>query len=167
MNWMRAQDCNREGTMGCRARIRLAAALLAVSMLAEADAASRYDELKRVIDRNTGYAHLTRGMNVYTLIALRECVSDADIPVLTQLLSDRDYVTQMTAAGVLADMGSRGRKALEIAHMGPADARTRSVIEDALREADSPTRRPLADYPLTERERRGIRSCGKNGASAP
>ena len=130
-------------------------------------AASRHDELKRVIDRNTGHAHMTRGMNMYTLIALRECVTDDDIPVLTQLLGDRDHVTQMTAAGVLVDMGPRGRKALEIARMGPTDVRTRSVIEDALREADSPTRRPLADYPLTERERRGIRGCAGKGAARP
>ena len=47
-------------------------------VLAVADvaaAAAREDELKRVINRNTGFAHTTRGTNMYTLIALRSCVT--------------------------------------------------------------------------------------------
>ena len=110
---------------------------------------------------------MTRGMNMYTLIALRECVTEIDIPVLIQLLSDNDSVTRMTAAGVLVDMGLPGRKALESARMRTTDARMRLVLDDTLREADSPTRRPLADYPLTERERRGIRSCAEKRAPSP
>ncbi len=35
-----------------------------------------------MIDRNTGFAHMTRGMNMYTLVALLSCVSERDIPVL-------------------------------------------------------------------------------------
>ena len=151
-----------------RGLTRLAPAVVVLALLSGAsDAASRYDELKRVIDRNTGYAHMTRGMNMYTLIALRECVTEIDIPVLIQMLSDNDSVTRMTAAGVLVDMGPPGRKALETARMGTTDARMRLVLDDALREADSPTRRPLADYPITERERRGIRSCAEKRAPSP
>ena len=88
-------------------------ALAALMVLAVADvaaAAAREDELKRVINRNTGFAHTTRGMNMYTLIALRSCVTDADLPVLRRLLFDRDYVTQLSAAGVLVDMGAGGRQ---------------------------------------------------------
>jgi hypothetical protein len=141
---------------------RLVPAVVVLVLLGAAStAASRYEELKRVIDRNTGHAHMTRGMNMYTLIALRECVTQVDIPVLTQLLSDHDSVTRMTAAEVLVDMGPPGRRALETARMGTTDARMRSMLDDALREADSPTRRPLADYPLTDVERRSIRSCVK------
>ena len=151
-----------------RGLTRLAPAVVVLALLSgSSGAASRYDELKRVIDRNTGYAHMTRGMNMYTLIALRECVTDFDIPVLIQMLSDNDSVTRMTAAGVLVDMGPPGRKALETARMGPTDALLRLVLDDALRVADSPTRRPLADYPLTERERRGIRSCAEKRAPSP
>ena len=56
-----------------------------------------------MIDRNTGFAHMTRGMNMYTLVALRSCVSERDIPVLARMLADRDHVTQLSAANVLAD----------------------------------------------------------------
>jgi hypothetical protein len=130
-------------------------------MLTGAEAASRADELRKVIDRNTGFAHMTRGMNMYTLLALRSCVSDADLPVLRRMLFDRDYVTQLSAAGVLVDMGAGGRATLASALPEATDARARMTIQDALREADDPQRRPLAAYPLGERERRGIRGCGE------
>lgn len=126
---------------------------------ARADDLSRYDELKRVIDRNTGFAHMTRGMNMYTLVALRSCVTERDIPVLSRLLADQDHVTQLSAANVLADLGVEGKQALRLALAAPPDERARSVIEDALREAESPARRPIQDYPLTEQERRRIRGC--------
>jgi len=120
---------------------------------------SRADELKRVIDRNTGFAHMTRGVNAYTLIALRSCVSERDVPVLTQLVSDRDYVTQLAAASVMADLGEDGKRALQQALRTAPDTRTRSTIEDALREAESPTRTPILDYPLSPQERKRIRGC--------
>jgi hypothetical protein len=126
---------------------------------ARADDRSRYDELKRVIDRNTGFAHMTRGMNMYTLIALRSCVTEQDVPVLTRLLTDRDHVTQLSAANVLADLGEDGKRGLRQALAAAPDVRTRGVIEDALKEADSPTRRPIQAYPLTEPERQRIRGC--------
>jgi len=139
----------------------LTSALLTTVLLAAAiaDDRSRYDELKRVIDRNTGFAHMTRGMNMYTLVALRSCVTEGDIPVLTRLLTDRDHVTQLSAANVLADLGNEGKQALRQALATPPDIRTRSVVEDALREADSPAYRPIQDYPLTESERKRIRGC--------
>src|SRR5438445_4499520 len=49
----------------------------------------RYGELTRVINRNTGFAHMTRGVN-----------------------TDRDHVVQLAASGVLVDMGPAGRQAL-------------------------------------------------------
>lgn len=125
---------------------------------------SRYDELKKVIDRNTGFAHMTRGMNKYTVIALRECVTEKDLPVLTQLLQDRDHVTQLTAANVLADMGEAGTRALRegLAKAREAqDVGTRLMIEEALRDADAPTRIAIKDYRLDERERKRIRGCAK------
>ena len=131
----------------------------ALSSAAGAAERSRYDELKRVIDRNTGFAHMTRGMNMYTLIALRSCVTEQDVPVLTQLLGDRDHVTQLAAASVLADLGEDGKRGLREKLAGGPDVRTRSVIEDALREAESPTRRPIQDYPLSQSERQRIRGC--------
>src|SRR5437870_2975223 len=97
----------------------------------------RYGELTRVIDRNTGFAHMTRGVNMYTLIALRSCVADGDIPLLTQMLSDRDKVIRLAAAYVLVDMGALGRAALEQEAMHPADVDERMLLRDTLQEADS------------------------------
>lgn len=128
-------------------------------IFAAAAAASRYDELRKVIDHNTGFAHMTRGMNIYTLIALRSCVGDADLPVLRRMLFDPDYVTQLSAAGVLVDMGPAGRGALESALREATEHRARMTIQDALREADDPNRRPLSEYPLSDKERRAIRGC--------
>ena len=102
---------------------------------------------------------MTRGMNMYTLIALRSCVTEQDIPVLTRLLTDRDHVTQLSAANVLVDLGEEGKRGLRQALAAAPDVRTRGIIEEALRDADSPTRRPIQDYPLSEKERQRIRGC--------
>jgi hypothetical protein len=61
--------------IGSRARVGACLALLLTTAPFATSAAerSRADELKRVIDRNTGFAHMTRGVNMYTLIALRSC----------------------------------------------------------------------------------------------
>lgn len=133
--------------------------LLLVSLPAWAE--SRYDELKRVVNRNTGYAHMTRGVNMYTLIALRSCVADADIPLLMQMLSDRDHVVRLAAANVLVDMGALGRGVLEQEATRPVDTDARLLIREALQEANAPERRALKDYPLTERERKSIRGCAR------
>jgi hypothetical protein len=134
---------------------------LILALAAGVEAEGRVDELKQVVNRNTGDAHMTRGVNMYTLIALRSCVSDADIPALTQMLGDRDHVTQLAAAGVLVDMGPAGRAALEGARPAARDVRARMVIDEALREAGAAERRPLRDYPLSARERKSIRGCVK------
>jgi hypothetical protein len=131
----------------------------ALPLAPRAEERSRYDELKRVIDRNTGFAHMTRGMNMYTLIALRSCVTERDVPVLARLLTDRDHVTQLSAANVLADLGEEGKRGLRQTLAAAPDVRTRGVIEDVLRDAELPTRRPIQDYPLTEQERQRIRGC--------
>ena len=136
----------------------------ALAFAAGAAERSRYDELKRVIDRNTGFAHMTRGVNMYTLIALRSCVTQRDVPVLTRLLTDRDHVTQLAAASVLADLGEAGTRGLRQALSAAPDVRTRGVIEDALREAESTTRRPILDYPLSQQEQRRVRGCRQPAA---
>ena len=99
-------------------------------------------------------------MNMYTLIALRSCVTETDLPVLRRMLFDRDYVTQLSAAGVLVDLGAGGRAALASALSEATEYRARSTIQDALREADDPQRKPLAAYPLDDHERKRIRGCG-------
>ena len=44
---------------------------------------------------------MTRGMNMNTINALYREAETRDIPILIQMLDDRDYVTQMTAAQTL------------------------------------------------------------------
>jgi hypothetical protein len=119
----------------------------------------RYRELRRVINRNVGYAHLTRGTNMYTVIALRECVSDADVPVLARMLLDRDHVVQLTVARVLTDLGPPGVDALRRARARAQDPRARGVIDDALWYRGQPEHQPLRDHPLSPAERQRIRGC--------
>jgi hypothetical protein len=90
-------------------------------------------------------------------------VSDADIPVLTQMIFDKDHVLGLAASGVLVYMGAPGRQALAGARTAATDASTKLMLDDALREADDPSLKPLADYPLTERERKSIRGCKTQG----
>ena len=141
--------------------MRRVVAIVLLLVSTPAWAGSRYDELKRVVNRNTGRAHMTRGVNMYTLIALRSCVTDGDIPVLVTMLADKDHVLELAAAGVLVDLGAPGRTALEESAARATDARERMVIRDALQEAGAPDRRALKDYPLTEREQKSIRGCAK------
>ena len=138
---------------------RLGVVVLLVLLGSGAWANERTAELRRVVNRNTGFAHMTRGVNMYTLIALRGCVTEVDIPALTEMLDDHDHVMQLAAAGVLVDLGVAGQRALEVARARAVDVRTRSVIDDALREAGSAERLPLKDYPLSEQERKSIRGC--------
>jgi len=121
--------------------------------------AARYAELQRVIDRNTGFAHATRGVNMYTLYALRGCVTEKDIPVLERLLSDKDKITRMAAADVLTDLGPAGQEAVRAKLRGTNDVSERIMLQEALETIQKPDYRPILQYPLDARERAGIRGC--------
>ena len=121
--------------------------------------ADRYAELRRVIDRNTGFAHATRGVNMYTLYALRGCVTQKDIPVLERLLSDKDRITRMATASVLADLGPAGQDAMRARLKGTRGASEQLMLREALDYAQKPDYRPILQYPLTARERASIRGC--------
>jgi hypothetical protein len=141
-----------------RETLRALVFLLIVSS-ASGQSAGRYAELRRVIDRNTGFAHATRGVNMYTLYALRGCVTEKDIPVLERLLSDNDRITRMATADVLADLGPAGQEAVRARLRGTRDASERSMLQEALDDAQKPGYRPILQYPLSARERAGIRGC--------
>ena len=130
-----------------------------LSASAFGQSAGRYAELRRVIDRNTGFAHATRGVNMLTLYALRECVTEKDMPVLERLLSDKDRITRMAAADVLADLGRAGQEVVGAKLTGTKDASERMMLQDALDYAQKPNYRPILQYPLNARERAGIRGC--------
>ncbi len=76
-----------------------------------------------------------------TIQALRAAVTEKDIPILVQMLNDKDYVSQMTAAQTLTRLGPPGRTALkeELGQMGPKWGQgqsfyKRQAIEEALKE---------------------------------
>jgi hypothetical protein len=121
--------------------------------------AGRYAELRRVIDRNTGFAHATRGVNMYTLYALRGCVTEKDIPVLERLLHDKDRITRMAASRVLADLGPAGQEAVLALLAETKDASERIMLQEAADDAKKPDYRPILQYPLNESELANIRGC--------
>jgi hypothetical protein len=142
-----------------RSQILRAIVFLLFISSASSQSARRYAELRRVIDRNTGFAHATRGVNMYTLYALRGCVTEKDIPVLERLLSDKDRVTHMATADVLADLKPAGQDLLRAKLRGTQDASERIMLQEALDDAQKPDYRPILQYPLNARERARIRGC--------
>jgi hypothetical protein len=126
---------------------------------ASGQSTGRYAELRRVINRNTGFAHATRGVNMYTLYALRGCVTENDLPVLERLLSDKDRVTRMAAAEVLADLKPAGQDVLRAKLSETREASERIMLQDALDYAQRLEYRPILQYPLSASERARIRGC--------
>jgi hypothetical protein len=133
--------------------------LLLIVSSASGQSAGRYAELRRVIDRNTGFAHATRGVNMYTLYALRGCVTEKDLAVLERLLSDKDRITRMATADVLADLGTAGQDVVRAKLRGTRDASERLMLQEALDDAQEPDYRPILQYPMNARERARIRGC--------
>jgi hypothetical protein len=149
--------------MGSKNRRQSMALILPlVAILAYGQTPARYRHLQRVINNNAGFAHATRGMNMYTLIALRSCVTEKDIPILAQMLNDHDRITRMTSANVLVDLGKEGKQAVRAQLNKTTDPSERIIMDEALTESASPEYRPILQYPLTETERGRIRGCGTN-----
>jgi hypothetical protein len=69
---------------------------------------ARYKVLAKVIDRNVGHAHMTRGVNVCTVLALRDAVTAQDFEVLGSLLQSDDSIHRLAAGYVLSAMGPAG-----------------------------------------------------------
>jgi hypothetical protein len=131
--------------------------LVSVALLAAQSA--RYRELLTVIDRNTGFAHMTRGVNMYTLYALRSCVSEGDIPVMRDLLRDKDRIARMATASVLADMGAKGRNEVQSRLSEVKDVTEKLMLQEAIDTVTRSGYRPILQYPLTGDERSRIRGC--------
>jgi hypothetical protein len=126
---------------------------------AGAQPSSRYRELKNIINANVGFAHATRGVNMYTLVALRSCVSTSDVVVLDQMLKDADPIVRMASAGVLVDLGTVGKQAVQGRLAKTVEPSERLKLMEALNDAALSTYRPILDYPLTKAERDRIRGC--------
>jgi hypothetical protein len=95
------------------------------SPLTSTELAARKRQLARIVDKHTGSAHFTRGMNSETIEALANAATKDDLPVLEELLADHDRIVAMTAAEVLMRFGEDGRPALE---RGQALARARGDV---------------------------------------
>ena len=119
----------------------------------------RYRELRRVIDRNTGFAHATRGVNMYTLYALRSCVSDGDLGVLSEMLRDKDRITRMATSAVLVDIGAEGMRVVQARFREVRDASEKLMLKDSLDTASTPGYRPILEYPLSDSEKARIHGC--------
>jgi len=91
----------------------LCAAASAAAESAAPRPSARYNALAKVIDRNVGHAHMTRGVNACTILALRDQVTDEDIEVLAQLLESKDSVHRLASGYVLSVMGPAAVKALQ------------------------------------------------------
>ncbi len=142
---------------GERSRMRIVAVLLVGGILWAQS--PRYVELRRVVDRNTGFAHMTRGVNMYTLYALRGCVNERDLPVMGQMLRDKDRIIRMAVSSVLADMGTDGKGLVRARLAEVKEPGEKLMLQDALDYAAKPDYRPILDYPLTPQERAGIHGC--------
>jgi len=128
-------------------------------IFAQAQPSTRYRELKNIVNANVGFAHATRGLNMYTLIALRSCVSTKDVGVLDQMLKDTDPIVRMASAHVLVDLGATGKQAVQEQIDKTVSPSERSTLTEALNDAASSTYRPILEYPLTKAERDRIRGC--------
>ncbi|HYD18214.1 MAG TPA: hypothetical protein VEF76_07030 [Patescibacteria group bacterium] len=100
--------------------------LLMLAVLAWAAVSGRYvcalpgrpAQLHCAVISNTGLAHMTRGMNMETIAALKNEVKPGDLPHLKNMLTGKDAIAAMTAAEVLKAMGEEGKAALTEAYRG-------------------------------------------------
>jgi len=97
----------------------------------------KFDRASRLgctVNHHAGYAHITRGMNRYTIEALdAEASKEGDIEALGVLLQKGDRIQAMTAAEVLKLRGEKGRAALQAAYgttSGAGDAPRAALIEE-------------------------------------
>jgi hypothetical protein len=145
--------------MSRKLRLRAMVLMSLLALSAHAQVSPDYARLKRIVKANTGFAHLTRGMSVYTLVALRSCVSTEHVSLLSQMLKDADPIVRMASAYVLVDLGVTGKQAVSRQLESTASPADRTVLTEALNEAASAAYRPILEYPLTGSERRRIRGC--------
>ena len=144
--------------MNARGASYLLLMVLSCSLVCGAQS-DRYRELRRVIDRNTGFAHATRGVNMYTLYALRSCVSDGDLGVLSEMLRDKDRITRMATSAVLVDLSAEGTRVVQARFREVTDPSEKMMLKDSLDTASKSDYRPILLYPLSDSEKARIHGC--------
>jgi SAM-dependent methyltransferase len=94
---------------------------------------ARQRALVDVIKANADRARFTRGVNTYTVQALKNALQPDDDPELRALLFDDDPIVTRTAASVFSTRGDRGLAVLrEVAVDAALPANNRSVVDDVL-----------------------------------
>jgi hypothetical protein len=127
-------------------RFGIAGALLCICLCSHAgaratDAGTRYETLARVVDRSVGYSHLVRGVNICTVLALRDEVSEDDVEVLAQFLESSDSVHRLAAGYVLSVLGPTGIGVLQA-----RGARLGADVASDLVARSAETRNALVEY---------------------
>jgi hypothetical protein len=126
----------------------LVASLLAAASLAHADA-GRYAEIERLIKRNRHIsAHLVLAVDSRTIKAVRTRITEKDLPVLVQMMGDKEYSVAAAASLLLVTLGKPAAPALAEAARGKdvaAANHARSalqLLDNCYNEALRPTNNP-------------------------
>jgi HEAT repeat protein len=96
---------------------------------------------------------------MYTLYALRGCITERDIPVLRDLLRDRDRIIRLAVSSVLADLGTEGKTVIQRRLSEVTDAREKLMLQESLDTVGRSGYRQILQYPLTDAEHARIRGC--------
>ncbi len=96
-----------------------AALVWLVVAVAQADDAARYAEIRRLIRANRHMSgHLVLAVDTRTIKAVRKKISDKDLPILIQMMGDKDYGVASAASGLAVTLGEPARPALVEAAKG-------------------------------------------------
>jgi hypothetical protein len=77
------------------------------------DDASRYNEIRRAIRaRRHLSAHMVMAVDARTIKAVRKRITEQDIPVLVQMMGDKNYGVASAASGLLVTLGEKAAPAL-------------------------------------------------------
>ncbi len=99
---------------------RFAAALVwLATAVAHADDAARYAEIRHLIKANRHISgHLVLAVDTRTIKAVRNKISEKDLPILIQMMGDKDYGVASAASGLAVTLGEPARPALTEAAKG-------------------------------------------------
>jgi len=96
----------------------------------------RYAQIRRMINENRHLsAHMVRAVDARTIKQVRPHISDNDIPVLAQMMGDKDYGVASAASALLATRGAKAVPVLLEAKRS-RNAALSMQAEDALRRID-------------------------------
>ena len=104
--------------MSCPLQLKCASGLLGIIFLCAiyghaAGDDVRYKEIAQLIRHNRHLSgHLVLAVDARTIKAVRTQVSEKDIPVLVQMMGDKDYGVASAASGLLVTLGKQATPAL-------------------------------------------------------